>query len=209
MSTPPKIKNKKGFTLVELLVAIAIFTVLSALGWKVFDYLIKVKERNTEHEMNLGQLQETYQQIVRDTLQTVPLNANVKNEIQPALVLKQGRLSLSKTGVADPLQQGLSPDERVDYEYRADEKKLYRLKYNHLNRSERNQPESSVLLSEVDRFEILALNPNEISVWSEAQPDGRDSIEKQRLPKGIKMKLTVKGVDYEWIFRLLNTDYLK
>ena len=209
MSTPPKIKNKKGFTLVELLVAIAIFTVLSGLGWKVFDYLIKVKERNTEHEMNLGQLQETYQQIVRDTLQTVPLNASVKNEIQPALVLKQGRLSLSKTGVADPLQQGLSPDERVEYEYRADEKKLYRLKYNHLNRSERNQPESSVLLSEVDRFEILVLNPNEISVWSDVQPDGRDSIEKQRLPKGIKMKLTVKGVDYEWIFSLLNTDYLK
>ena len=34
-----------GFTLVELLVAIAIFAVLSALGWKVFDYLIKTKDR--------------------------------------------------------------------------------------------------------------------------------------------------------------------
>jgi len=209
MSKCRNIKHKKGFTLVELLVAIAIFTVLSALGWKVFDYLIKVKERNTEHEMNLGQLQEAYQQVLRDTLQTVPLNANVKNEIQPALVLQSSRLSLSKTGVTDPLLQGLSPDERVEYEYRADEKKLYRLKYKYLNRSEGNSPESSVLLSEVDRFEILVMNPNESSTWSEGQPDGRDSLEKQRLPKGIKMKLTVKGIDYEWIFSLLNTDYLK
>ena len=54
-------KKRSGFTLVELLVAIAIFVVLSALGWKVFDYLIKIKERNTQHEQRLGQLQEAYQ----------------------------------------------------------------------------------------------------------------------------------------------------
>ena len=39
-------KIKKGFTLVELLVAIAIFAVLSMLGWKVFDYLLKVMVRD-------------------------------------------------------------------------------------------------------------------------------------------------------------------
>ena len=37
-------KYKQAFTLVELLVAIAIFAVLSMLGWKVFDYLLKVKD---------------------------------------------------------------------------------------------------------------------------------------------------------------------
>ena len=31
------LKHKKAFTLVELLVAIAIFSVLSALGWQVCD----------------------------------------------------------------------------------------------------------------------------------------------------------------------------
>ena len=41
--------KQKAFTLVELLVAIAIFAVLSSLGWKVFDYLIKVKDRNMMH----------------------------------------------------------------------------------------------------------------------------------------------------------------
>jgi len=61
-------KYKRGFTLVELLVAIAIFAALSALGWKVFDYLIKVKERNSIHEQNLARLQEAYQQILRDSL---------------------------------------------------------------------------------------------------------------------------------------------
>jgi general secretion pathway protein J len=203
------VNPRSGFTLVELLVAIAIFAVLSALGWKVFDYLIKVKERNTEHEVNLGQLQEAYQQILRDTVQAVPLSANINKNIQPALVLQNGRFNFSKTGVTDPLQQGISADERVEYQYRADEKKLYRLKYRNLNSSGRDQPESSVLLNDVDQFEIVVLNPNESTSWPEGQVDLNDVVQKQILPKGIKIKLIVKDVAYEWIFSLLNTDYLK
>ncbi|WP_254592203.1 type II secretion system minor pseudopilin GspJ [Acinetobacter bouvetii] len=198
-----------GFTLVELLVAIAIFAVLSALGWKVFDYMIKVKDRNAEHELQLGQLQEAYQQILRDTVQAVPVNANINHELQPALVLQNGRFNFSKTGVTDPLQQGMSPDERVEYQYRADEKKLYRLKYRHLNGNGRDQPESSVLLNDVEQFDTVALNPNETATWPDGQVDLNDDTQTQLLPKGIKMKLTVKGVAYEWIFSLLNTDYLR
>lgn len=203
------IHPRSGFTLVELLVAIAIFAVLSALGWKVFDYLIKVKDRNAEHEINLGQLQEAYQQVLRDTVQTVPLTANINNEIQPALILQNSTLSLSKTGVTDPLQQGIPPDERVEYQYRADEKKVYRLKYRYLNRSGRDQPESSVLLRDVDQFEVVVLNPNESTAWPESAENLTDHVQKQKLPKGIKIKLKVRDVEYEWIFSLLNTDYLE
>lgn len=203
------IHPRSGFTLVELLVAIAIFAVLSALGWKVFDYLIKVKDRNAEHEINLGQLQEAYQQVLRDTVQTVPLTANINNEIQPALILQNSTFSFSKTGVTDPLQQGISPDERVEYQYRADEKKVYRLKYRYLNRSGRDQPESSVLLRDVDQFEVVVLNPNESTAWPESAENLTDNVQKQKLPKGIKIKLKVRDVEYEWIFSLLNTDYLE
>ena len=203
------IHPRSGFTLVELLVAIAIFAVLSALGWKVFDYLIKVKDRNAEHEINLGQLQEAYQQVLRDTVQTVPLTANVNSDIQPALILKNSTFSFSKTGVTDPLQQGIPPDERVEYQYRADEKKVYRLKYRYLNRSGRDQPESSVLLRDVDQFEVVVLNPNESTAWPESAENLTDHVQKQKLPKGIKIKLKVRDVEYEWIFSLLNTDYLE
>ena len=200
---------KKGFTLVELLVAIAIFAVLSALGWKVFDYLAKVKDRNTMHEANLEQLQESYQQILRDTMQAVPLTANVKGQQQPALVLHNGRFNFSKTGVTDPLQQGISPHERVEYQYRADEKKLYRLKYRNLHQTGNDQPESSVMLDEVEAFEIVVLNPNELSSWPESSVDWQQTEQLRLLPKGIKINLTVRDVQYEWIFSLLQTDFLK
>ncbi|MEX5379393.1 type II secretion system minor pseudopilin GspJ [Acinetobacter towneri] len=200
---------KKGFTLVELLVAIAIFAVLSALGWKVFDYLAKVKDRNAMHEANLEQLQESYQQILRDTMQAVPLTANVKGQQQPALVLQNGRFNFSKTGVTDPLQQSISPHERVEYQYRADEKKLYRLKYRNLHQTGNDQPESSVMLDEVEAFEIMVLNPNELSSWPESNIDPQQTEQLRLLPKGIKINLTVRDVQYEWIFSLLQTDFLK
>lgn len=199
----------KGFTLVELLVAIAIFAVLSALGWKVFDYLAKVKDRNAMHEANLEQLQESYQQILRDTMQAVPLTANIKGQQQPALVLQNGRFNFSKTGVTDPLQQGISPHERVEYQYRADEKKLYRLKYRNLHQTDNDQPESSVMLDEVEAFEIVVLNPNELSSWPESSVDWQQTEQLRLLPKGIKINLTVRDVQYEWIFSLLQTDFLK
>lgn len=199
----------KGFTLVELLVAIAIFAVLSALGWKVFDYLAKVKDRNAMHEANLEQLQESYQQILRDTMQAVPLTANIKGQQQPALVLQNGRFNFSKTGVTDPLQQGISPHERVEYQYRADEKKLYRLKYRNLHQTGNDQPESSVMLDEVEAFEIVVLNPNELSSWPESSVDSQQTEQLRLLPKGIKINLTVRDVQYEWIFSLLQTDFLK
>ena len=201
--------KRSGFTLVELLVAIAIFAVLSALGWKVFDYLIKIKERNTQHEQRLGQLQEAYQQVLRDTVQIVPITANVAGQVQPAVMLQNGQLTFSKTGVTDPLMQGIPPDERVEYIYKADEKKLYRYKYKNLNQTGNVQPETSVLLDSVDQFQIMLLNPNEIAQWPEVALSEKDVTQAKILPRGLKINLIVNEVSYEWVFSLLNTDFLK
>ncbi len=134
-SSSARLTAPQDLLLVELLVAIAIFAVLSLLGWKIFDYLLKVRDRNAEHEVHLFELQDAYQQILRDTLQIIPLSANQGGQLHPALEIDNQILRFSKAGVTDPLKQGLSPFERIEYRYDADQKKLYRLKYTNLNTS--------------------------------------------------------------------------
>ena len=55
---------------------------------------------------------------------------------------------------------------------------------------------------------MVVLNPNEASAWPEMSGQSDEALIKKHLPKGIKINLTVNGVAYEWIFSLLNTDYL-
>ena len=197
----------RGFTLVELMVAIAIFAVLSALGWKVFDYVVKVKNRNAEHELVLEALQQSYQQIRRDSLHIVPINATRDGEIESALWLADNRLLFSKTGVHDPLQQGLAPHERIEYDYDAVEKTLYRSKYSGLHRSAQLQPSRSVLLTDVDDIKITALQPEPSVVWPLDSVDRQDLTQLQQLPKGLRIEMTYKGQLYTWLF-LLTPAYL-
>lgn len=196
-------KYRRAFTLVELLVAIAIFAVLSMLGWKVFDHLLKVKDGNAQHEEHLFALQDAYQQVLRDSLQIIPLTANDGRQLQAAMVLNDRGLTFSKAGVSDPLKQGLSPYERIEYRYDAAQKKVYRLKYSNLNIPSRVQPVSSTLLENVDQFKVMVMNPQELSQWPENSDPG-NIAELKKLPLGIKIQLTVAGTDYEWIYSLLN-----
>jgi general secretion pathway protein J len=201
-------KYKQAFTLVELLVAIAIFAVLSMLGWKVFDYLLKVKDRNAEHETYLFELQDAYQQILRDSLQIIPLTANDGRQLQAALLLNDRSFIFSKAGVSDPLKQGVSPYERIEYRYDSALKKVYRLKYANLNIPNRVQPISSTLLERVDQFKITVLNPQELTQWPENISDPNNVTELKKLPLGFKVQLTVAGTDYEWVYSLVNTNKL-
>ena len=222
MSLPQQHHQSSGFTLVELLVAIAIFAVMTALGWKVLSHVQTLRERNAQHEQQLFALQQAYQQMLRDSLQMVPITANNNGQIQAALNLNDSEFSFSKAGVIDPLQQGLSPYERIEYRFDAAQKKLYRLKYNGLDQVSQSQPDSSELLGDVEQFEVAALNPEVLRQWPDPSttpvvtsisndpnnPTAVDNRPLQLLPRGIRVQLTVAGTEYEWIFSLLDTRYL-
>lgn len=200
---------QRGFTLVELLVAIAIFAILSTMGWKVFNHVMDIRDRNVQHEQQLSALQSAHQQLLRDTLQIAPLEGSVRDNKRPALVLQDGVFHFSKIGVSDPLGQGYPPTERIEYRYRADEQKLYRLRYRYLHSDGRDQPDSSVLLEQVEDFKIMVLNPDIQTRWPDDQQDViQNPAALKYLPQGLRVELTVQGATYVWIYSLLDTEFL-
>lgn len=68
-------KSNHGFTLLELMVAMAIFAMLAVAGWQVFDGVNRARERAQFHADNLAVLQYTYLQLQQDMNQMIPYQA--------------------------------------------------------------------------------------------------------------------------------------
>ena len=68
-------KSNHGFTLLELMVAMAIFSMLAVAGWQVFDGVNRARERAQFHADNLAVLQYAYLQLQQDMNQMIPYQA--------------------------------------------------------------------------------------------------------------------------------------
>ena len=74
-------KSQNGFTLLELMVAMAIFAMLAVAGWQVFDSVNRARERAQFHADNLAVLQYAYLQLQQDMGQIIPYRAvNTQND---------------------------------------------------------------------------------------------------------------------------------
>ncbi|WP_352338005.1 prepilin-type N-terminal cleavage/methylation domain-containing protein [Psychrobacter sp. 16-MNA-CIBAN-0192] len=72
--------QQRGFTLLELMVAMAIFAVLAIAGWQVFDSVNRARERAQFHADQLAVLQYAYLQIQQDMGQMVPYHSLMVQE---------------------------------------------------------------------------------------------------------------------------------
>lgn len=85
-SIKASVHSQRGFTLLELMVAMAIFAMLAVAGWQVFDGVTRARERAQVHADNLAVLQYAYLQIQQDMGQMVAYqasstdNANISND---------------------------------------------------------------------------------------------------------------------------------
>ncbi|MFC3901962.1 general secretion pathway protein J [Acinetobacter marinus] len=195
-------KSASGFTLVEVLVAIAIFAVLSASGWMVFDQLIKTRERNTQHLEHLQQLQFAYMQVQRDLSQIVPLSGREGDESYPAMQLDNQQLQFNKAGVIDPLQQGSDRFEFVEYHYDPDKQALMRYHNAYIYRKQSQDMQGDVLIAPIENLQIQALDPAVQTQWPAQSVTDTDSAEylMSQLPQGVVVSFDYQGRAIRWVF---------
>jgi general secretion pathway protein J len=78
------VRLQRGFTLLELMVAMAIFAMLAVAGWQVFDGVNRARERAQFHADNLAVLQYAYLQLQQDMAQVIPYQAPSTQNISAA-----------------------------------------------------------------------------------------------------------------------------
>ncbi|HEF4760394.1 TPA: type II secretion system minor pseudopilin GspJ [Pseudomonas putida] len=107
--------NKQtGFTLLELVIAIAIFALLGLASWTLFDGVVRLQQGAIAHERALRSLQRAVAVIERDLLHITE---------QP-IVLEQTQLQWQRSHWRNPLDQPRS--ERQALTYRLDNGALWR-----------------------------------------------------------------------------------
>lgn len=150
------IKEQRGFTLLELMVALAIFAMLAVAGWQVFDSVSRAREQAQVQADHLAVLQQAYLQIQQDLGQIIAYqtlevqNTSLQNgsddannqpannqnndnsssntvDAKPFMLLDKERLRFIRFADPDPRYQNSPSLQRV--EYILSEERLIRRQY--------------------------------------------------------------------------------
>lgn len=204
--------QQAGFTLIEVLVSLAIFATMATAGWTIFDTLNKIKTRNQIHSQALVDLQTAYSQLLRDFSQVTSRPARQGNQVEAAFFLNQDKLTFTRAGSFDPILQGTAGLERVTYEYQPNEQRLIRYSYTNPDQIQAQTPPVTVLLTKVTDFSISALDPAPSDFWPPAQAVPSAAANSNltltgdnRLPSGVEFNFKQDDQPLTWRFSLVKT----
>ena len=172
-------RQQRGFTLLELLLAMAIFAMLAVAGWQVFDSVSKSRERAQRHADDLAVLQYAYLQLQQDMGQVIAYQANeasttddlINNSStdpqttlpppQPFMSVDGESVSFVRFADPDPRYQSSASAQRIAYVFANDQ--LIRRQYHSIHSIHSMNGEStsldSVLLKGVSAGRWQALMP--------------------------------------------------
>ncbi|MGP0011862.1 type II secretion system minor pseudopilin GspJ [Pseudomonas sp.] len=107
-----------GFTLVELVIALAIFSLIGLASYRLYEGVLMTQARVSTHEQGLRSLQRAMAVLERDVMQaTIPKEG-------VAVTLSEGQLNLQRGNARNPLDEPRS--ERQEIAYRLEEGTLWR-----------------------------------------------------------------------------------
>jgi len=157
-----------GFTLIEILVAMAIFTIIGLASTGVLNSVINSDQLSSERFEKLEELQRAMLTIERDILQIVPRKVRINSEPVSA-VISGGEdlfdsdadgLGFVKSGWHNP--QMLLPRSTLQaVGYRMQEEQLQRLYGNYVDNVIGYEPKVKVLLSDIEDFRVSFLTETE------------------------------------------------
>ena len=146
--------SKKGFTLLELLVAVAVFVVLAALSYGTLISMLSTQKETEAASERLIALQKTILFVERDLFQITARTIREDQAVREELIgseFGKYRLEFTRTGHPNPVELPRGYQQRVAYGLSEDEEhRLYRYVWPTLDRTLTTEPRRILLLENVE-----------------------------------------------------------
>lgn len=187
-----------GFTLLELLIAMVIFSFMSLMAYGALANIFKSNEVISAQELQLKELKRAMMFIERDLRQMVlrPRRSGYDDQSSPALVSGQdtdGIIEFTRAGNTNPNNVVRSSLQRVRYDLQ--DKKINRLSWNLVDHID-GEPITMPLLSDVESFSLSFLN--EKNIWEDNWSSNK------KLPRAVE--LTIDHKKWGKIVRLISVE---
>lgn len=176
------IQRQQGFTLLEIMIALTIFAVISTLAWQILDGAMRTSNATDVAATQLNQLQRAYNLLERDFFQ---LQARAPRNEPDVFVQHDDALELTTlNGVSGQVQL-----ERV--RWRLEDKKMWRDIWSVIDSPADVKPEEVPILSDVKEMTWRFWKEGWQNKWTDTahQPDG------------VELLLTMENGDtWRWVF---------
>jgi general secretion pathway protein J len=184
----------RGVTLIELLIALAVFAVLSILGYRALDQLVRTQRDVTQTSEQWESLSRAFARFDRDTAAVLPRGAiNPYGQREPAVfhAARGNTLALTRSGFAG---LGGSQEAPQRVAYRVDDGRLLLWIWPHVDSAPRAEPQVATLVANVATARWRFMDGR--SQWQESwPPPGSPSGSEAMLPRAVEMQLTMQNGD--------------
>lgn len=149
-----------GFTLVEVLVALAVFAVVGLMSAQLMSRTLANNEVLGDRSVRLAEVQRAMLILKRDLVQINGRSVRdlFGDPLPPVMIGADGMMEFSRAGWRNPLNSPRAEIQRVAY--RIHEGHLHRAWWSVLDRAQDSEPVVQRLLSDVDQVEFFALDTN-------------------------------------------------
>lgn len=196
-----------GFTLLELIVALAIFAVLSVMAYGGLRTVLETREQSELQAAQLTELQMAFTLLARDIEQALPRYIRDGfGDRQPPFYAPQRSslldeevplLVFTRAGWRNPGGLPRSTMQRVGY--RVEDEKLLRLTWNVLDQGRDTEPEETVLLDGVNAIDIQFMDKDlaaheqwPVADFTNALPGAAVELQLQPLPRALQLSVDLE-----------------
>lgn len=195
--------KNKGFTLIELMVAIMIFSIIAVISYRTLSSLIATKDVVEAAQSKWGGISKTMNQMSVYCNRIVPLTVlDVDGSTLPAVLGRSklsgnfdSQLEMTTSGFIGDLAYGSTPPKRIGFRYANG--RLFLVIWPVLNRVPNTKPDMILLSTQVALFNVKYLYQDR--QWYDSWPLSVSDY--ANLPIAIKMHIKMNSgeeIDRQW-----------